>query len=321
MRALITGFAGFVGSHITQRCLDLGMDVTGIDDCSVGKRTPERGWLGLYEIMDVRDWFKDNDADYDLVFHCAAIVGGRKNIDGAPLNVAVNLSIDSEFFNWCTSNRHKPRKVVYFSSSAVYPVAMQGRDMHVRLEEALVKMTNSRFGRPDQTYGWSKLTGEYLMHQAVRNYGLDCACYRPFSGYGEDQDLTYPFPSLVQRVGQREDPIEIWGSGDQARDFIHIDDIVDAVFDSCVKMQPGETRNLGSGVPTSFRQLVELAKHELNHSAPVQTLPDMPEGVFYRVADMTNHPLTLKIGLRDGIRRCYEWQKERGLLDSVKEGV
>lgn len=320
MRALVTGFAGFVGSHITQRCLDLGLDVTGVDDCSVGKRIRPRD-LGLYEIMDVREWFRDNDADYDLVFHCAAIVGGRKNIDGAPLNVAVNLSIDSEFFNWCTSGQHKPRKVVYFSSSAVYPVKWQTRASHIPLNEPLVDLGLGVFDVPDQTYGWSKLTGEYLMHQAVRNYGLNCVCYRPFSGYGEDQDLDYPFPSLIRRVGRYENPIEIWGSGNQVRDFIHIDDIVDAVFDSCVKMEPGEARNLGSGIGTSFRELVEEARQEFKHSALVKMRTEMPEGVFSRVADMTKHPLNLKIGLREGIRRVHEWQKEHGLLDKTEEKV
>lgn len=315
MKVCITGFAGFVGRHITKRCLDMGFDVTGIDDLSTGKM-PKTPYRGLYEFMDVRDWFKDNDADYDLVFHCAAIVGGRKMIDGAPLHVATDLSIDAEFFNWCVGGTKRPRKVIYFSSSAVYPVELQTRQLHCALSESLVNFKTTRIAMPDMTYGWAKLTGEYLMQHAVETYDLDCVCYRPFSGYGEDQDFSYPFPSIIQRVGRRENPVHVWGSGEQVRDFIHIDDVVNAVFASLGKMKPGETLNLGTGEATSFLDLAKLAGNVINHSAPVVANPDQPEGVFHRVADIYNmdHYYTPEISLEDGIKRVYEWQQSQGLL-------
>ena len=76
--------------------------------------------------------------------------------------------------------------------------------------------------------------------------------YRPFSGYGEDQSFDYPFPSLIRRVLNKEAPITIWGSGDQCRDFIHIDDIVEAVMQTKDVLKPGEVLNLGSGVSDEF---------------------------------------------------------------------
>jgi nucleoside-diphosphate-sugar epimerase len=85
------------------------------------------------------------------VIHLAAIVGGRESIEGRPLAVADNLSIDSEFFQWCLKTQ--PRKIVYFSSSAAYPISLQC-DKNIKLREFDV---NLKFpGAPDMTYGWSK---------------------------------------------------------------------------------------------------------------------------------------------------------------------
>lgn len=324
MRVCITGFAGFVGRHLTKRCVDMGYDVVGVDDYSTGKRlVGTHPKVSVYE-MDVRQFFHTQQAStFDLVFHCAAVVGGRKMIDGAPLHVATDLSIDAEFFNWCCAQKEKPRRVVYFSSSAVYPVELQTERLHTQLNEALTNFQGTRIPMPDQTYGWSKLTGEYLMQIAVKQYGLECVCYRPFSGYGEDQDFSYPFPSIIRRVGRRESPIHVWGTGHQTRDFIHIDDVVNAVFESCVKMQPGETINLGTGIPTSFRDLISTARTVLNHSAKIKALPGEPTGVFYRVADtykMRKYYVP-QISLEEGVKRVHDYLEAEGLLTSVIEKV
>lgn len=329
MKVLITGGCGFVGRAITNRCLDMGFTVALVDNLSTGKHPDQ--WLPEWENMpisfyqgDVRRFFSSAPrADYDLVFHCAAVVGGRKMIDGAPLHVATDLSIDAEFFNWCCSGAKKPRKVIYFSSSAVYPVSLQTEYIHVALNEALARVGNSKIGMPDATYGWSKLSGEYLMSQAVQHYGLDCVCYRPFSGYGEDQDFSYPFPAIVRRIGRKEKPIKVWGTGEQVRDFIHIDDVVDAIFASYPQMSPGETINLGTGVPTSFINLIKSAMKVIGHSAEIETLEDQPTGVFYRVADtyLMRKYYAPKITLEGGIARAHEYQKANGLLTKLPEGV
>ena len=135
------------------------------------------------------------------------------------------------------------------------------------------------------TYGWSKLTGEFLAGFAVRKYGLDVSIFRPFSGYGEDQDFTYPFPSIVRRVAQKESPIVVWGSGEQLRDFIYIDDAIEAALIAKDKMDSGDALNLGSGVGTSFRSLAKLACEVLGHKAEVVNDATKPEGVFARVGD------------------------------------
>src|SRR5208282_23435 len=199
-----------------------------------------------------------------------AVVGGRLKIEGDPLAVATNLAIDADFFNWIARGK-KPKRVIYFSSSAVYPVELQERNRHCALSEALVDLNHHRFSLPDQTYGFAKFAGELLAKQAVEKYGVDVVIYRPFSGYGTDQALDYPFPAIIQRVKNHENPLTIWGSGDQERDFIHIDDIVEAVLATYDKLEPGSTLNLGTGIPTSFRSLVRRAARIAGYSSKIVT--------------------------------------------------
>jgi GDP-L-fucose synthase len=271
MRVLISGSEGFVGSNFRIRLLRDWHEVFSVD---------------IKNGMDLRRYVKETSSDnFDLIIHCAAVVGGRLKIDGDPLAVATNLAIDSDFWNWIVRGRKKKR-VVYFSSSAVYPIELQERNRHCALVENLVDLNNKRFGLPDQTYGFAKFAGELLAKQAVERYGIEAVIYRPFSGYGEGQSLDYPFPSIIQRVKNRENPIRIWGSGDQERDFIHIDDVVEAVLATYDKLPAGTTLNLGNGEGISFANLAKLACVMADHKAKIEPDSSKPEGVFSRVADV-----------------------------------
>jgi len=310
-RALVTGGCGFVGRRFVRRLLDDGWDVTVVDDLSSG--IAPNSWSYDFYRGDVRSFVKDTHADsWNLIIHCAAVVGGRLKIDGDPLAVATDLAIDADFFNWVVKARNKP-KVVYFSSSAVYPLELQRREQHISLCEAMVHKDSARFSRPDMTYGWSKLTGELLAQHAVKTYNADVVIYRPFSGYGEDQSFDYPFPSIIRRVVNRENPIQIWGSGDQCRDFIHIDDIVEAVMQTKDALKPGEVLNLGSGVPHTFADLVFMACKESGWKPNIEFDAAKPEGVFYRVADTykLDQFYKPKISLEEGIRRVAAHLKEK----------
>lgn len=317
-RALVTGSHGFVGANVCRRLVKDGWLVTCVDNLSTGAASALDGlrdqmdhWF-VGTLFNLQQWcrgYHSNSAEqcFDLVVHCAAVVGGRLKIEGDPLGVAEDLEIDSALFQWAV--KAKPKKIIYFSSSAVYPIELQTRDNHCQLAEHFTHFDCSRIGRPDESYGWSKLTGEYLAKQAVDRYGLDVVIYRPFSGYGEDQSFDYPFPSIIRRVISGEDPITVWGSGDQVRDFIHIDDIVDCVLQTMDALKPGEVLNLGSGKPISFKNLALMACDEIH--GPVCNGPDIvcdktkPEGVFYRVADTSkmNRFYKPKVSLEEGIRR------------------
>ena len=155
------------------------------------------------------------------------------------------------------------------------------------------------------TYGWAKLTGEQLAYHAVKQHGCDVVIYRPFGGYGEGQDMAYPFPAIVQRVLNREDPVVVWGSGQQKRDFIHIDDCIEAVLASKDKLKPGQALNLGTGFGCSFEQLVEYICDALDITVKVKNDAGKPEGVYARVADIASMRrfYTPKISLPEGIMR------------------
>jgi nucleoside-diphosphate-sugar epimerase len=111
--------------------------------------------------------------------------------------VALDLSIDAEFFYWIT--RHKPERVLYPSSSAAYPTSLQTESDAIALSEGDIDFKKN-LGVPDMTYGWTKMTGEFLAQIAAKYYGVSVVCIRPFSGYGEDQDLSYPVPAIAARA-------------------------------------------------------------------------------------------------------------------------
>ena len=323
--ALVTGGCGFVGRHFVKRLLEQNYNVTVVDDLSTGL-PPER-WPSHLRVLDMhrkhitfhladfRDYAKEASPDFDLVVHLAAVVGGRMTIEGDPLRVATDLAIDATLFNWCVKTRAMPRKVLFFSSSAAYPITEQTSSHHRPLFEEMIDF-DSRLALPDMTYGWSKLTGEFLARFAAQQYGLDVVIYRPFSGYGEDQDFTYPFPSVIRRVARGESPIVVWGSGDQLRDFIYINDVVEAVCASHPNLKPGEALNLGSGVGTSFRKLAEVACKVIGHKADVVNDVSKPEGVFARVAnpDRMLKYYRPETSLERGIEIVHAYQQRAGLL-------
>ena len=243
-------------------------------------------------------FFATDDTHFDLVIHLAAIVGGRATIEGNPLSVAVDLAIDSDLFQWAL--RTRPKRIVYYSSSAAYPVNLQSKGSEHRLTESDIDLSDIQ--SPDHTYGWSKLTGEYLAQFAERE-GLRVHIFRPFSGYGETQSLDYPFPSLVLRGFKRDNPFVIWGGGEQTRDFIHINDVVDATIEA-VKQDIQGPVNLGLGVPTSFNMLAEMVTKECGYSPEYRHIKDAPEGVHFRVSNPTKlfEFYSPKITLEEGIR-------------------
>jgi nucleoside-diphosphate-sugar epimerase len=280
MNILITGHKGFVGRHFCRKYAD--HEVTGVD---------------IIDGNDARDFFKTNDQTYDLVIHLAAVVGGRMTIEGAPLSVAVDLAIDAEMFQWAL--RTRPGRIVYFSSSAAYPISLQQRASGVRLHEALIDLDDLHM--PDLTYGWSKLTGEYQA-QFVQAEGIKVNVFRPFSGYGKDQDLAYPFPSFIKRAADKRDPFEIWGDGEQVRDFIHINDIVDAV-DQAIKQDVEGPVNLGWGRPTSFNELADIVCSAAGYRPEIHHINSAPTGVMYRVSEPSKMLsfYTPKITLEEGV--------------------
>ena len=317
-RILITGAAGFVGRRLVRFMLEKSYEVVAIDSIAplTGGIDPNQGWplynpkdyknFTFYKI-DCRDWFiKNLDQKFDYVFHLAAMVGGREIIENNPLIVAEDLSIDSHFWQWCSKS--KPEKVVSFSSSACYPIELQRHDNNRLLKEEDISFEKN-IGMPDMTYGWAKLTCEYLGQIAFQKYGIKSICYRPFSGYGEDQDLNYPFPSICKRIlkNKNSELINVWGSGNQSRDFIYIDDCIEGVYKTMDKINDGSALNLSTGKLTSFIEFAKKTCDIIGFNPKIEGTSTKPEGVFARGGDVTKqHKLGFKHSteFEDGIKKA-----------------
>jgi nucleoside-diphosphate-sugar epimerase len=328
MRILVTGSAGFIGSHLL-RAFDGGL-FTLVDIAPPGD-IPHRQ-------QDARDFFRENWEYFDLVIHCAALVGGRQLIENSPVAYAQNLELDAALFQW--AERTKPGRVVYISSVAAYPVSLQEQlppdwllnKERLELQDAMnaisgdpayrhkvillpprmpeLQETDINLDRPqlpDKVYGWAKLTGEMLAGQS----SVPVSVVRPFTVYGEGQDSIFPFANLIMQVKNYHDPITIWGSGNQVRDFIHVNDVVNAILVMAEQDIDGPV-NLCTGRGVSLneaaRMIADEAKKTLslkNYDPEISQLRDKTEGLPYRVGDPSRlHEFYVPgITLEDGIER------------------
>lgn len=320
-KILITGAAGFVGRHFTKRFLDMGDDVYAVDNVvpHTGGIDPHDGWP-LFNPLDYSNfhWYKEDcrdyfkrilDDDFDYCFHLAAMVGGRLMIENNPLVVADDLAIDAAYWQWAAKT--KPAKTICFSSSAVYPIKYQRKDEYQLLREDMVDLGDN-IGMPDMSYGWAKLTHEYLAHLAYEKHGIKSVIYRPFSGYGEDQDDTYPFPSICKRAlaHKGEATLAVWGTGDQMRDFIHIEDCVDGVLQTMNRIENADALNLSTGIYTSFKEFAHLAAEVCGYSPEIIGLSDKPSGVYARAGETTKQEqfgFKYEIDFRTGIQRAMDY--------------
>ena len=344
MTDLVTGGCGFVGRHLVRRLLLTGHDVWVIDDLSTGQHPDE--WLGAqnrietkghiinYKAGDRTVTFVGEDLavmmlkqlgtipgtcielpEFDRVFALASVVGGRLKIDGDPMHVASDLGLDAFFFLWLVRNKDKVKRVLYASSSAAYPINLQRKEQHVALQEEMIDFVSGELGQPDMTYGWSKLTGEYLSHLAAKQYGIQIACVRPFSGYGEDQDLSYPVPAIAFRVARGDDPVTVWGTGEQGRDFVHIEDCITAMLLTIDRIHDGSGVNIGTGQLTTFLEVASLFMKLDGRSGIVKPTIGKPVGVQSRYCDPTRMQEVLgwkpEISLEDGFRLVLEAARQR----------
>ncbi len=286
-RALVTGSKGFLGRHLCAALDRRGYQVLRMD-------------AGAYDALD---FFRRpvRTERFDVVLHCAAVGADRASIDSTPLALAENFELDAALFRWAAQAR--PRRVVYFSSSAAYPVAFQrlGLVHHLREDDISPRYPQN----PDGIYGWCKLTGERLAALARDHLAPHTAVsvVRLFSGYGEDQGERFPFGALAARAQRREDPFTLWGSGMQVRDFIHVDDIVVGIM-HVIKEGISGPVNLGTGRGVSMGDLAVLFCAKAGYTPEIKTTGEH-EGVGYRVADVARLHRFYKprVSLEEGVER------------------
>lgn len=299
--ALVTGHLGLLGRHMMRRLEIDGWEVDGFD---------------IVGGTDCREIFTYHGlSNFDLVVHAAYHVGGRVGIDGVNANFAKNVELDGALFH--AAIKSPPKHLLYFSSSAAYPVRYQTKEwiqVGTQMRKRGLRECQINFDRPelpDASYGWAKLTGELLAHDARRS-GLNITVVRPFSGYAEDQSMDYPLPSIVKRAIDSD--FTVWGPVGQTRDWIHIDDIIEACM-ILVESQVAGPINLCTGRGVAMAELMRMVAKRLNLMHPnvftdtsspgVHHLIDKPTGVFYRVGNPTllHSYYTPRVSLEEGIDR------------------
>lgn len=317
MNCLITGGCGFIGRHFTKKMCDLGYTVDVVDNMSSKSSLYQDKWIDRLKCSfnffeeDTLEYLRKTKKKYHIIIHASAIVGGRETIENDPLLVSSNITTDNELFRWIEKNPTK--YLVYFSSSAAYPIKLQTHESHRKLclDDIDIK---KNICIPDLTYGWSKLTGEFLLDILSKRVNTNISVYRPFSGYGEDQHGSYPFPSIMKKVLSGKEEIEIWS--DAVRDFVYIDDIVEYVLQTCFHNNKLVTRNIGSSIATSMSELANtISKVKFNRNVKINIVDNMPKGLYYRVSNdsisndsVSNDSIEYKLtSLEEGIRKSIPY--------------
>ena len=252
LRILVTGSEGFLGRHTVRYMTEQGHKVVGID----------------------QDIFKDGlpDQNFDVMFHFAAFVGGRKGIDSNLYLITKNIELDRIVVEWAETH---VGKIIYPSSCAAYPKALQtqqGTPMH----------EDMMGGETFDMYGMSKLATECMLKFANDKSHI----MRPFTIYGPGQSMDYPLPAIIERAKRGE--CSVWGSGTQVRDWVHIDDAL-KVFEYLMHREDPIVLNIGTGIPLTFKEVAQIIYKEIHgeYSLDLKTQTDQPEGAGYRYADIT----------------------------------
>lgn len=304
-RILVTGAAGFLGRWFARHHLAQNDVVIGVDDLSNEHshwpdELPEKWRVHL----DAGKYFERTRYAFDIAYHFAAPVGGRTKIEDDPLFNADSLRLDSMFFRWALG---RVGIAVYPSSSAVYGTQLQ-EGSGMKLHEGMFHPGTLTWLAPDQMYGFSKLVGEMLAWKA-EGYGLNTLCIRPFSGYGEGQSKEYPVPSILARAKAHEDPLVVWGTGQQKRDFVHVEDLVGATI---ARLNAGvrgyKSMNIASGQATSFYEIAQVGAQLAGYKPNIGVDVSKPAGVSSRYGDPTvmNEYYQPSISLEQGLGRVLE---------------
>jgi dTDP-glucose 4,6-dehydratase len=309
MRVLVTGAAGFIGSHLCRRLVADGHAVVGLDDLSAGRLENLADVPGIvFHDGDLRDEssVRHAAAGCDAILHHAARTSVPRSIREPDVFVDVNVR---GTLNVLLAAVHEGARVVYASSSSVY-----GDQETYPLDESLEP-------RPRSPYAATKASGEALVRAWYHSYGLPAMSLRYFNVYGPGQETRSAYAAVVPRFAtaclRGQTPI-IYGDGDQARDFTYIDDVVEA--NMLALQTPGAARgqvlNAGGGhEPTTVNHLLTLvARHSGTSPEPAHE-PPRDGDIRYSYADLSRARRLIgyepKIDIDEGVRRTVKWFAKR----------
>jgi len=261
---LVTGGASFIGSHLVDRLISLGARVSVADDLSTGtmdnlEQSKDKikfiqTDLEYNSKSEARNLFRDNE----IVFHLAADHGGRGYIASHPADVCSSFAVDHHVFEACSDTNVK--KVVFSSSACVYPTDLQkdiGSDYRLKETDSDTSSLDSYLSA-DIEYGWAKLMSEVQMNAFKKQFGLKGCPVRFVTAYGPRENKTHAIIALIYKAVEKMEPYEIWGNGQQERDFTYVEDIVDGTVLCAEKISDMTPINLGTGVRYKMIDVVQM---------------------------------------------------------------
>lgn len=322
---LVTGGASFIGSHLVDSLLKKGAVVRVADDFSSGKldnlEYPLRKegfgawrWDTLFVHqgdLKEKSFTKSMMKDVSILFHLAALHGGRGYIHTHPAECCTNMVLDQLVFEeaW----KAGVERICLASSACVYPSYLQaeaGSNYLLKEEDADPFVRDKAFA--DLEYGWAKLMGEMALKAYHRQYGMKTSSVRIFTAYGPRENETHAIIALIAKAFIRMDPYVIWGTGKQDRNFTYVQDIVDALILAAEKIKDGSPVNAGRDDRITLEQAAGLV-FDIAGWRPRRIEHDLskPQGVTSRAADLTRARKVLgwepKVSYEEGFKKTIEW--------------
>ncbi len=312
-RVLVTGGASFIGSTLVDRLLELGVTrVRIVDDLSSGTRENIQGHIDARRVELINANLltagvaESSVAGIDILFHLAAIHGGRGYVDLHQAECSKNLALDGNLIR--AAHQANVEKFVFASSGCVYPLHMQ-QDVNRELY-----LTEEMVGPPfeaDGMYGWAKLMTEMTLKAYHRDFGMKSASCRFFTVYGERGVENHAVMAMIARAFIGQDPFEVWGDGTQIRNWTYVGDIVHGMILCAEEIEDGLAVNLGTHERTQVIDAVKEVLRYTSHKAEIRLLRNMPTGPLNRVASTELARKTLgwepETRFVDGLHRTIDW--------------
>ncbi len=311
--ALVTGAAGFIGSHVAQHCLDLGFDVLAVDDLSGGvvENVPPKASFREGSVADT-EFVKSLWADgrFDYVYHLGAYAAEGLSHYIRHFNYETNLLGSINLIN--QSVLGKVDCFVFTSSIAVYGANQ-------------TPMTEDLTPKPEDPYGISKYAVELDLEAAHRLFGLEYVVFRPHNVYGERQNIADKYRNVIgifmnQMMHGQE--MTIFGDGKQTRAFSHVDEVAPTIARApLVPGARGQVFNVGADQPTSVLELAHLVGAAFGSGHEIVHLPPRPEVVHAFASHEKVRRVfgpSQAIGLAEGIGRMAEWARSQVAMQPVE---
>jgi nucleoside-diphosphate-sugar epimerase len=320
---LITGGASCIASHLADSLISRNVHIRAVDNLSSGSLENIKNHLNTKSFEFIEGDLKDGTIcrkamqDMDIVFHLAADHGGRAYVDRCQAGPASNMLLDGMVFREAANAKIK--KVVFASSGCVYPNHIQ-TDVSEKLylkEEMVGPPYNA-----DNMYGWAKLMGELTLKSYCKEYGLKAATCRYFIVYGPRAKEDLSIMAMIAKAFTRQDPFEVWGDGEQLRNWTYVQDIVDGTILAAEKIDDGTAVNIGTMERLRVIDAVQMIIEAFDYKPEILKQLDMPVGPVNRIADNSLAEKLIdwkpKFTLREGLKPTIEWYRANKNVDEVK---